>query len=263
MFLCLYARTMPRPTHTPSASRTKPFAYRPPDPKRATLLFDLDHTLVEVQSQARRGCVTMPTAATGYKFSRFTTPAPTFDRFPAHGLYSTIPDLQDATRAQSIVHYRPHIVPFLHFCFEHFNVGFWSTAAAVNVHHIALNLLRLVDRQPADLMCAWARRNIRGSSNPVPEVVKFIDALTVKRWLELDAEISTLNTALRERRREKDDLNKHLLAFMQSNQTPHFEMSKGNLSVAVSKHKQPLTRSSSQRRYRRSRVLARRQRGRC
>ena len=110
----------------------------------------------------------------------------------------------------------------------------------MNVHHISLNLLRLVDRQPADLMCAWARRNIRGSSNPVPEVVKFIDALTVKRWLELDAEISTLNTALRERRREKDDLNKHLLAFMQSNQTPHFEMSKGSLSVAVSKHKQPL-----------------------
>ena len=62
----------------------------------------------------------------------------------------------------------------------------------------------------------------------------------VKRWLELDAEISTLNTALRERRREKNDLNKHLLAFMQSNQIPHFEMSKGNLSVAVSKHKQPL-----------------------
>lgn len=62
----------------------------------------------------------------------------------------------------------------------------------------------------------------------------------VKRWLELDAEMSTLNTALRERRREKDDLNKHLLAFMQSNQIPHFEMSKGNLSVAVSKHKQPL-----------------------
>ena len=62
----------------------------------------------------------------------------------------------------------------------------------------------------------------------------------VKRWLELDAEISTLGTALRERRREKDDLNKHLLAFMQSNQIPHFEMSKGNLSVAVSKHKQPL-----------------------
>ena len=178
VFLCLYARTMPRPTRTPSASRPKPFAYRPPDPKRATLLFDLDHTLVEVQSQARSKCVTMPTAATGYKFSRFTTPAPTFDRFPAHGMYSTIPDLQDATRAQSIVHYRPHIVPFLRFCFKHFNVGFWSTAAAINVHHIALNLLRLVDRQPADLMCAWARRNIRGSSNLVPEAVKFIDALT-------------------------------------------------------------------------------------
>ena len=55
--------------------------------------------------------------------------------------------------------------------------GFWSTAAAVNVHHIALNLLRLVDRQPADLLCVWARRNIR-SSKRLPEYVKFIDALT-------------------------------------------------------------------------------------
>lgn len=62
----------------------------------------------------------------------------------------------------------------------------------------------------------------------------------VKRWLELDAEMSTLSTALRDRRREKEDLNKHLLVFMESNQIPHFEMSKGNLSVAVSKHKQPL-----------------------
>ena len=156
----------------------KPFAYNPPDTKRATLLFDLDHTLVEVQNQTHERCVTMPTAATGYKFSGVNTPAPTFDRFPAHGLYSTIPDLQDATFAQSIVHYRPHIVPFLRFCFEHFNVGFWSTAAAVNVHHIALNLLRLVNRQPADLLCVWAKRNIPRSSNRLPEDVKFIDALT-------------------------------------------------------------------------------------
>jgi len=50
----------------------------------------------------------------------------------------------------------------------------------------------------------------------------------VKRWLELDAEISTLSTALRERRRQKEDLNKHLIAFMQGNQVPRFEMSKGN-----------------------------------
>lgn len=62
----------------------------------------------------------------------------------------------------------------------------------------------------------------------------------VKRWLELEAEISTLSTALRERRRQKEDINKHLIAFMQGNQVPRFEMSKGNLSLEVSKHKQPL-----------------------
>jgi hypothetical protein len=63
----------------------------------------------------------------------------------------------------------------------------------------------------------------------------------VKRWLEIDAEISTLGTAIRERRRQKEDLNKHLIAFMQGNHVPHFEMSKGNLSLQVSKHKQPLS----------------------
>lgn len=62
----------------------------------------------------------------------------------------------------------------------------------------------------------------------------------VKRWLELEAEISTLSAALRERRKQREDLNKHIIAFMQGNQVPHFEMSKGNLSLSVSKHKQPL-----------------------
>lgn len=62
----------------------------------------------------------------------------------------------------------------------------------------------------------------------------------VKRWLELDAEIATLSAALRERRKQREDLNKHLIAFMQGNHVPHFEMSKGNLSLQVSKHKQPL-----------------------
>lgn len=62
----------------------------------------------------------------------------------------------------------------------------------------------------------------------------------VKRWLELDAEIATLSAALRERRKQREDLNKHIIAFMQGNQVPHFEMSRGNLSLQVSKHKQPL-----------------------
>ena len=167
----------PKPTPNPTPPPPKPFAYRPPDPKRATLLFDLDHTLVQVQSQDHYRCVEMPKAATQYQFPP-TSSAPTFDRFPAHGWYSTIPNLKDAAVTQDIVHYRPHIVPFLRFCFEHFNVGFWSTAAAINVHHIALNLLRLVDRQPADLMCAWARRNLGGPPNEPPEAVHFIDALT-------------------------------------------------------------------------------------
>lgn len=63
----------------------------------------------------------------------------------------------------------------------------------------------------------------------------------VKRWLELDAEISTLSTAMKMRRQQKDDLNKHLIAFMQGNKVPHFEMSHGKLDLQMSKHKQPLS----------------------
>ena len=63
----------------------------------------------------------------------------------------------------------------------------------------------------------------------------------VKRWLELDAEISTLSTAIKMRRQQKEDLNKHLIAFMQGNKVPHFEMSHGKLDLQMSKHKQPLS----------------------
>lgn len=63
----------------------------------------------------------------------------------------------------------------------------------------------------------------------------------VKRWLELDAEISTLSTAIKMRRQQKEDLNKHLIAFMQGNKVPHFEMSQGKLNLQMSKHKQPLS----------------------
>lgn len=62
----------------------------------------------------------------------------------------------------------------------------------------------------------------------------------VKRWLELEAEIATLSAALRDRRKQREDLNKHIISFMQGNAVPHFEMSRGNLSLQVSKHKQPL-----------------------
>lgn len=94
-------------------------------------------------------------------------------------------------------------------------------------------------------------------SQPIPPELENIDAeeegycvdeqelllaqSRVKRWLELDAEISTLSTAIRERRRQKEDLNKHIIAFMQGNQVPHFDMSKGKLDLQVSKHKQPLS----------------------
>lgn len=94
-------------------------------------------------------------------------------------------------------------------------------------------------------------------SQPIPPELENIDAeeegycvdeqelllaqSRVKRWLELDAEISTLSTAIRERRRQKEDLNKHIIAFMQGNHVPHFDMSKGKLDLQVSKHKQPLS----------------------
>ena len=94
-------------------------------------------------------------------------------------------------------------------------------------------------------------------SQPIPPELESIDAeedgyyvdekelqlaqSRVKRWLELDAEISTLSTAIKMRRQQKEDLNKHLIAFMQGNKVPHFEMSQGKLDLQMSKHKQPLS----------------------
>jgi hypothetical protein len=131
--------------------------------------------LMQVQAQDSYSSVQMPTSKDAYVFPA-NAAKPTFARFPSHGYFSTVPYYKDATEAQALVHYRPGVEPFLRFCFEHFNVGFWSTAGVCNVHHIALNLLRMVDRQPADLMCAWARCNTQEAAPTTSP--KFIDALT-------------------------------------------------------------------------------------
>lgn len=65
----------------------------------------------------------------------------------------------------------------------------------------------------------------------------------VARQMKLKAEIQTLNTALRVRRQELKDIDQHILAFMQVNHVPHFELKAGNLEVSISKHKQPLNKA--------------------
>ena len=62
----------------------------------------------------------------------------------------------------------------------------------------------------------------------------------IKEWITLDDEISKLSAAIRQRRKQKKALDEHITQFMQSNKIPHFELTKGKLSVAVSNRKQGL-----------------------
>jgi hypothetical protein len=101
----------PKPPKPSVKSPRKPFAYRPPDPKRATLLFDLDDTLMQVQAQDSYSSVQMPTSKDAYVFPA-NAAKPTFARFPSHGYFSTVPYYKDATEAQALVHYRPGVEPF-------------------------------------------------------------------------------------------------------------------------------------------------------
>ena len=60
----------------------------------------------------------------------------------------------------------------------------------------------------------------------------------IKQWMNLNDEIAKLSAAIRERRKQKKALDGAILTFMEANKIPHFELSRGKLSLAVSKRKQ-------------------------
>ena len=63
----------------------------------------------------------------------------------------------------------------------------------------------------------------------------------IKQWMNLEEEITKLNAAIRARRKQRKELDVQILKFMTDNQIPHFDLSKGKLSRAVSKRKQSFT----------------------
>ena len=163
---------------SPSAPKpSRRFAYRPPDAARTTFLFDLDETFVHSQP-LRTANLEMPTRASNYRFDNEGQCA-MLQRFPSHSTVSVF--FSAARKSTRLIHYRPYVIPFLRFCFEHFNVGFWSTGSNVYVRHITLQLLRMTGHQPADLVCAWARKPFDASdavSDATPPPHKFVDVLT-------------------------------------------------------------------------------------
>jgi len=63
----------------------------------------------------------------------------------------------------------------------------------------------------------------------------------VKRWLELDGEISALNKAVAERKKEKNMLTESIIQFMKNHDIPFFALNTlGKLSLRESTSKMPL-----------------------
>jgi hypothetical protein len=62
----------------------------------------------------------------------------------------------------------------------------------------------------------------------------------VKEWLKYDDEIKTLQEAIKERKKHKNDIGKILISFMDNNNIPHFNLKDGKLIFAKSEHTQPV-----------------------
>ena len=62
----------------------------------------------------------------------------------------------------------------------------------------------------------------------------------VKDWLKYDDEIKTLQDAIKDRKKNKNDLGKILIEFMDNNNIPHFNLKDGKLIFAKSEHTQPV-----------------------
>ena len=62
----------------------------------------------------------------------------------------------------------------------------------------------------------------------------------VKEWLKYDDEIKTLQEAIKDRKKNKNEIGKILINFMDTNSIPHFNLSDGKLIFAKSEHTQPV-----------------------
>ena len=66
----------------------------------------------------------------------------------------------------------------------------------------------------------------------------------IRKWLELDDEIVTLQKAALERKKQRDKLNDYIIKFMTRHKTPFFDFSNGQqLILAKTNQKQPLNKN--------------------
>ena len=66
----------------------------------------------------------------------------------------------------------------------------------------------------------------------------------VKEWLNIDDEISKLNSALKERKQKKQELTNYIMSFMKTNEIPFFNINNGKLIMTESKQKKPLNKDT-------------------
>jgi hypothetical protein len=146
------------------------FTYDPPRKNCTTIIFDLDETLINTQWFANGERMSMPTKKTKHKWTSFAGAVLVPQRYPRHT--SCFLD----TTNTGLIHTRPYVFDLLNFCFEHFNVAFWSTATKGYVRNIVLRLLYAMQRQPSEAMFVWA-----STREPSAESASFVDVFSGKR----------------------------------------------------------------------------------
>ena len=75
-----------------------------------------------------------------------------------------------------LIHLRPYLKTFLRYCFQHYNVAFWSTGNVDYVRNIVLHIQYMVDKQPQDIVFAWANTSQEGFGHK--NSTHFMDCLT-------------------------------------------------------------------------------------
>tara|TARA_B110000483_G_scaffold89154_1_gene110088 strand:- start:271 stop:1635 length:1365 start_codon:yes stop_codon:yes gene_type:complete len=137
-------------------ARHKP--YKPIERGRTTVVFDLDDTLMEANGL---GTHTYDGEVNDkYKASPQT--------YPTHSLLSDVlvdkvinHDGKTKKGIEEVsvlnIHFRPYVIDLLKYCFEHFNVAFWSSAPTHYVRKIVQRLTRLCGKTEADICFAWGR----------------------------------------------------------------------------------------------------------
>lgn len=146
------------------------FTYSPLKPNASVLIFDLDDTLLDFARLYNSTTVTMPTAKNNYVFTQNELDKTLHaERFPKHCI-TFLNDTKDC-----LIYLRPYLLEFLTFCFDHFNVAFWSNGEQTHVKHVVLQILRYLKKSPKDIAFAWGSLNEMKNTKP-----KFIDVFTKK-----------------------------------------------------------------------------------